>query len=153
MSQYVGFTLDDQSYCLKLSNVERVIHIVDSPVLPKAPNIVMGILNMGGEIIPVVNIRKRFNLPPREISLSDQLIISNTAKRKLAILVDTVTGVIEIPQEQVVPAAKVLPNTEYISSIIKLPAGMVLIHDIDTFLSLEEEHAIDPAIADMRDKA
>jgi purine-binding chemotaxis protein CheW len=151
--QYVVFKLDDRSFCLYLTCVRRVIRVVETAALPGAPQIVMGILNLNGEILPVVNIRKRFGLPEKELNLSDQLIIAATPRRSVAILVDVVTGVIEIPPEQVVPAGKVLPASGYIAGVIKLPDGMVLIHDLDSFLSLEEEQALSSALTDLGDKA
>ena len=152
MNHYVAFTLDEQSYCLDLSGVARVVHAADIAALPRAPQIVMGILNLNGEIIPVVNIRKRFRLPEKEIALSDELIIARTAKRTVAILAESVTRVIESQAERIVAPEEVLPNTDYVAGIIKLPDGMVLIHDLDTFLSLEEEKSLDSAIDGARSK-
>ena len=114
--------------------------------LPTAPEIVMGVINLHGKIIPVVNIRNRFRLPQREINLNDQLIISNTKKRPLAILIDSVLGVFEFPEKRIVSADKILPDIEYIEGVAKLEEGIILIHDIDKFLSLEEEKAIDEAV-------
>ncbi len=144
--QLVVFTLDNQRFALPLSIVERAIRIIEIVPLPKAPEIVMGVINLHGKIIPVVNIRKRFHLPQREISLNDQLIISNTKKRPLAILVDSVLGVFEFPEKKIISADKILPDIEYVEGVAKLEEGIILIHDIDKFLSLEEEKAIDEAI-------
>lgn len=143
--QYVVFFLDGQRYALHLSAVERIIRAVEVTPLPKAPEIVLGIINMQGRIIPVVNIRRRFRLPEREIDLSHQLIIANTAKRSVALVVDEVRGIIEQAQEEVVPAEVVLPGVKYVEGVVKLEDGMILIHDLDRFLSLEEEKALDKA--------
>ncbi len=144
--QLVVFTLDNQRFALPLSIVERAIRIMEIVHLPKAPEIVMGVINLHGKIIPVVNIRKRFHLPQREISLNDQLIISKTKKRPLAILVDSVLGVFEFPEKKIISADKILPDIEYVEGVAKLEEGIILIHDIDKFLSLEEEKAIDEAV-------
>ena len=144
--QLVVFTLDNQRFALPLSTVERAIRIMEIVHLPKAPEIVIGVINLHGKIIPVVNIRNRFRLPQREINLNDQLIISNTKKRPLAILIDSVLGVFEFPEKRIVSADKILPDIEYIEGVAKLEEGIILIHDIDKFLSLEEEKAIDEAV-------
>ncbi|MBA7536340.1 hypothetical protein ES705_28603 [subsurface metagenome] len=65
----VAFTLDNQKYALHLSAVETIIRAVEFTALPKAPKIVNGIVNFHGKIIPVFNIRKRFNLPDKETNL------------------------------------------------------------------------------------
>ncbi len=152
MEQFVVFKLDDQPYCLRLANVERVIHVVEFVNLPKAPPIVAGIINFNGGIIPVVNLRKRFNLPERDLDLSSQLIVTRTASRIVALMVDSVTGVTETSSAEIIPADKIVPGSEYISGVIKLPDSMVLIHDIDTFLSLDEEKSLDAAVNELRSK-
>ncbi len=63
LNQYVVFTLDEQRYVLHLSAVKRIIRVVEITPLPKAPDIVLDVVNVEGQIIPVVNIRKRFRLP------------------------------------------------------------------------------------------
>ena len=70
----VHFNFDDQKYALFLSAVVRIIRVVEITGLPKAPEIVLGVINMHGLIIPVFDIRKRFRLPQREIQLDHQLI-------------------------------------------------------------------------------
>jgi purine-binding chemotaxis protein CheW len=151
MSQYVVFKLDEQAYCLALSCVERVIQTAAISALPKAPEIVLGILNFSGAVIPALDIRRRFNLPEKAVSTGDQFIIARTARRKVAVLVDSVTGVIEVPVGNVTAVEEITRGTEYIAGVIRLPDGMALIHDLDTFLSLEEERVLDSAISDFKE--
>lgn len=144
--QIVVFTLDEQRYALYLSAVERVVRIVELTPLPESPDIVLGIINLQGRIIPVVNIRKRFNLPEREIEVSNQMIMAHTSKRVLALLVDAVEGIVERPEQEVILAEKILPEIEYIEGVVKLEDGLILIHDIERFLSLEEERKLEDAM-------
>ena len=146
--QLVVFALEDQRYALHLSTVERIVRAVEMTPLPKAPEIVIGVINVQGRIIPVFNIRRRFHLPEREIELSDQLIIANTARRTVALVVDTVDGVIGRLSEEVTPADQVLPRIEYVEGIVKLENGLVLIHDLDKFLSIDEGTKLDEALND-----
>jgi purine-binding chemotaxis protein CheW len=145
-NQLVVFALDEQRYALHLSAVERIVRVAEVTPLPKAPEIVLGVINVQGQIIPVADIRRRFRLPEREIDLSDQLIIAKTSKRTVALVVDEVTGVIERLQQDVIPTENVLPGLEYVEGIAKLEEGMVLIHDIDKFLSLEEDRKLAAAL-------
>lgn len=144
--QIVVFTLDEQRYALYLSAVERVVRIVEITPLPESTDIVLGIINLQGRIIPVVNIRKRFNLPEREIEVSNQMIMAHTSKRVLALLVDAVEGIVERPGQEVILAEKILPKIEYIEGVVKLEDGLILIHDIERFLSLEEERKLEDAM-------
>jgi purine-binding chemotaxis protein CheW len=145
-NQLVVFALDEQRYALHLSAVERIVRVAEVTPLPKAPEIVLGVINVQGQIIPVADIRRRFRLPEREIDLSDQLIIAKTSKRTVALVVDEVTGVIESPEQKLVPAKEILPGTDYVEGVMKLEDGLILIHDLATFLSLEEENTLDLAL-------
>ena len=120
--------------------------MVEITPLPKAPDVVIGVVNVQGRIIPVVDIRKRFRLPKREMNLNDKIILSQTSKRSVGIMVDSVVDVIEYPKQEVIIPEKILPGIEYIEGVAKLEGGLTLIHNIDSFLSLEEEKTLDDAI-------
>ncbi len=144
--ELVVFALDGQRYALKLAAVERVLRAAEITPLPKLPDIVLGVLNVAGEILPVLDIRRRFHLPSRETDPADHLILARTARRRVALVVDRVSGVVERPEAEVIPAEDVLPGLEYVSGAAKLADGLVLIHDLDTFLSLEEEARLSEAL-------
>ena len=145
----VNFNLDDQKYALFLSAVIRIIRAVEITGLPKAPEIVLGVINMHGLIISVFDIRKRFQLPQREMQLGDQLIIASTSKRTVALLVDSVSDVIDIPEEKIIAGEKILPGLEYVEGVVKTEDGMILIHDLEQFLSLQEEKALHEALEEL----
>ena len=144
--QLVVFTLDEQRYALHLFVVERIVHIVRVTPLPKAPEIVFGVINVEGRIIPVLDIRKRFRLPERGLDLNDRLIIVRTSGRVVALAADTVSGVIQRPEQKVVATEKILPGLEYVEGVLKLEDGLVLIHNLDKFLSLDEEETLEQAL-------
>lgn len=145
--QLVVFLLDDRQYALQhLTSVERILRAVQVTPLPKAPEIVSGVINLQGQIIPVVNIRRRFRLTEQEVNLSDRFIIARTPKRTLAFAADAVTGVLELPNEAVIAKEDVIPGLEYIKGVAKLEDGMILINDLDSFLSLEEEEELETAL-------
>jgi len=150
MNDYVVFTLDERFYGVRLSAVVRVLRSVEITPLPKAPPIVIGVINLGGRIIPVVNIRRRFHLPERELELSDQFIVAmalgrdshENGGRLLALAVDAVAGVRNLPAQDTTPAETILPGLEHLEGVAKTNEGLILIHDLRTFLSLKEESAL-----------
>ncbi len=146
VNQYIVFILDEQRYALHLSAVDSVVRMVHITPLPNAPDIVLGIVNMQGRVIPVINIRQRFNLPRREIVLTDQLIFAHMKWRPVALVADTVTGVVECSGQSLIPAKEILPECKYLEGVIKFSDGLILIHDLDKFLSLEEEECLDVAL-------
>lgn len=148
----VVFRLDDQQFALSLPTVERVVRIVEITFLPKAPDYIKGIINFHGKIIHVVNVRKLFTLPEREIKLSDLLIITETSMRTVALCVDSISEVIERYEEEIINSEKILLGIDYVEGIIKLDNGMVLIHDLDQFLTIEEIGLLKAALKKQKEK-
>lgn len=146
LDQLIVFSIDEQRYALPLSTVERVFRAVEITILPGALEIVLGIVNVQGRIIPVVNIRRRLGLQEREIDPDDQLVIANTSKRSIAFVADSVGGMIEIPEQEVVAAGEILPGMEYVKGIVKQDDGMIHILDIDSILSFGEIKSLDDAV-------
>jgi purine-binding chemotaxis protein CheW len=145
-NHYLVFFLDDQRYALHLPVVESVARMVYITPLPDAPRIVLGVINMRGKVVPVVNIRQRFNLPKREISLTDQLILAHTERRLVGLIADAVMGVAEGLEFSVVPTNEFFSALKYLNGVIKFEDGLVLIQNLDEFLSLEEEESLDSVL-------
>jgi len=143
----VLFQIEGQYYALPLSIVERVVRAVEITPLPKAPDIISGVINVQGQVIPVVNVRKLFRLPAREMALDDRLIIARTARRRVALMVDSVADVREVPEQEIANARQALPFAAYLRGVARIAEGLVLIHDLDQFLSLDEEQALDVALS------
>jgi purine-binding chemotaxis protein CheW len=143
----VVFALDGQRYALPLDRVLRALRVVAVTPLPAAPPIVLGIVDLGGAVVPVVDLRRRFALPPRAARLSDHLVVATTGRRTVALLVDEATGLVEAAPESYAPAAAIVPRLELVAGAVKLADGLILIHDLERLLSLEDETALDRALA------
>lgn len=141
----LGFTLGPRRYALRLAAVERVVRVVEITPLPRAPDIVLGVINMQGRIIAVVDARKRFGLPARRLTLNDHLIVARTPDRSVALLVDRADDAVECAAADITAAADILPGMDYVEGVAKLADGTLLIHDLATFLSLEEAASLDAA--------
>lgn len=142
----VLFSLDSIRYALRLAAVQGAVRAVALTPLPKAPEIVLGVINLRGAVIPVLNIRRRFALTDRPIDLSDHFLIARTARRTVALWVDSVNGVISHPQEAVLEPGQVVPGMAYVEGVMKLGSGLVFIHNLDSFLALPEEEALQKAM-------
>lgn len=144
----VVFNLDDKIFALYLNVVLRVLPAIEITPLPGSPKIVIGIINIEGEIIPVFNIRLRFQIPYKEMDLDNKIIIVKTIHRKAALLVDDVKEVTEIKAEDLTMSKGILPGQNFIEGVMKLRDDLVLIHDIDNFLSISEIEELNNAIGD-----
>ncbi len=143
--QLLAFSVGDYRYALPLSAVKRIVRAVEVTPLPDAPDTILGLINVQGQIMPVLNMRRRLGLPEREVNLSDRLIIGHTSKRTVALLVDAVSGVIEPKGQEVITAEKILPGAGCVGEVAKLAEEIVLVQDLDTFFSFEEEEALSGA--------
>lgn len=142
----VIFSLENLRYALELSYVERVIGSVEIIPLPKAPDKVLGIINYHGEIIPVINIREMFRLPEKGLSTEDHFIIAKTEKRLVALVVDYVEGFYELENVSYEKTKELYPFAEYISSISVLEDEIIIINDLEKFLSLSDHKFLDESI-------
>lgn len=142
-NQYVVFLVDGQRYALSLSVVGRIVRAVEITPLPDAPAIVLGAINVEGEILPVFNLRRRFLLPEREIGPNDQLLIASTTRRKVALVIDEAQDVIERKRSEIIALDTVIPGLEQVQGLVKFDDGLVLIYDLESFLSLDEVHALE----------
>lgn len=115
--------------------------------LPEAPDVVLGVLDLQGEIIPVINLRKRFRLPEKRIGCEDQFVVARTARFGVALVVDGTLGVVELDPGATVEPHAVVEGTAYVSGVTRSSEGLVLIHDLDTLLFPAEEEQIAQALS------
>lgn len=144
--QLVVFCLDEQRYALSLAAVERIVRAAEVTLLPNAPPIVLGVLDVDGHVLPVLDVRRRFGLRQREISPADQFLIARTAPRTVVLVVDEAQGVIERSQAEIIGSREIVPGLEQFEGVVRLDDGLVLIHDLEKFLSLDEARALDEAM-------
>jgi purine-binding chemotaxis protein CheW len=147
LHQLVAFTLGEQQYALPLTTVQRVVRMVQVTSLPSAPEVVLGVIDLQGNIIPVMSMRKRFGMVEPETSLSDQLIVANAGARSVALVVNSVIGVVERTAEEVTETEKIVHGAQYVEGITKLEGGLLFIHDLDRFLSRKEDRQLDGLLA------
>ena len=140
--QLLLFTLGEPRYALDLAVVERVVQAVEIMALPKAPPLVLGLINVRGQIIPVVDIRECFGMPAREITVNAQFILARTLKRRVAVVADEVSGVVIPTERQWAAAGDVLPGAEFITAVVKLDDTLVLVCDLEQILTLETERIL-----------
>ncbi len=146
MHQYVIFLIDGQRYALSLPVVERIVRAVEITPLPDAPAIVLGAINVEGEVLPVFNLRRRFLLPERDIGPNDQLLIASTRHRKVALVIDEARDVIERNRMEIIALDAVIPGLEQVQGLVKFDDGLVLIYDLESFLTLDEVHALEASM-------
>jgi len=142
--RWVSFALDGRRCALPLEVVSRVVAAAEITRLPLAPAVVAGALDVGGSVLPVFDLRRVLRLPERALALDDQIIIARTARRPLALLVDQALGLIEA--EPVGDTTPLAPHLRHLRGVLSTSEGLVLIQDLETFLTDEEEEALESAL-------
>lgn len=136
-----------QRYGLPTSDVQEVLRAVTVVPLPKAPRIVLGVIDVRGTIVPVLDIRTRFRLPAREVRESDHFVVGSAGERLVAICADRALDLKQVDALDVEEATRAVPGAEYVAGIAKLPDGLVLIHDLRSFLSQAESEQLSEALS------
>ncbi|MGE5343791.1 MAG: chemotaxis protein CheW [Candidatus Omnitrophota bacterium] len=139
---YLEFTLGGKQFALPLSVVDRVVHAVEVMRLPKGPDIVCGLINYKGQIIPIINISRRFHLPERTLDPDQYFIIMHSNVRKFGLLADNIHSVTDRNPDLIISPTDIMAGVEFLSGIIKLPDGLMLIPDLDKLLTHDEDVAL-----------
>src|SRR3989304_6861370 len=93
--RWVLMTVDGQTYALPLTAVDRILRMVEVTPLPGAPDVVEGVIDIQGEVVAVVSIRRRLGLASRRVEISDSLVVARARNRRLAVIAESVPGVVE----------------------------------------------------------
>ena len=144
--QLLTFDVGGRPLALPAAAVREVTWAVAVTPLPKAPPIVEGVINVRGTLVPVLDIRHRLALPAQPVALHQHFIVAHAGQRLVALRVDRALDLVSVPEEAIETAARVAPGVEYVAGIAKLPDGLIVIHDLQRFLSLAEAEQVDTAI-------
>src|SRR5207237_886575 len=140
------FEVGGQRYGLPADGVRELVRAVTITPLPKAPAIVEGVINLRGTIVPVLDIRARFRLPAKAAQHTDHLVVAWAGQRLVALRVDRALELTQLDNADVENAEPVLPGVEYVARVAKCPTGLVLVHDLNTFLSQPEADELATAL-------
>ena len=146
----MSFELSGSHFALTSTVVREIVRAVSIAPLPKAPPIIEGVINVRGTLVPVLDIRQRFGLAAAPLTPSDHLILAQAGKRPVAIRVTQATGLVAVPEEDIVAPSGTVPGAEMVAGIARLPDGVLVIHDLERFLSLDEGVATAVALAEAR---
>ena len=140
VTQWVSFSLADECYGTDVMDVQEVLRVTEIAPVPGAPSYVIGIINLRGSVVTVVNTRTLFGLMPRDIDDSSRIIIIEVEQKVLGILVDSVAEVVDIPQD----AVEAPPNvgndesSRYIQGIYTSGDTMLILIELNQLLSDDE---------------
>ena len=140
------FGLLAERFAVKGTAVREVVRAVAIAALPGAPDVVEGVINYRGRVVPVLDIRSRFGLPPRSLHPDQHFVVADAGPRLVALRVDRAFDLVDVPLDDIESAAQVAPGTRHAEAVARLPGGLVVIHDLEGFLSLDEGSQLNAAV-------
>jgi purine-binding chemotaxis protein CheW len=143
-TQIVVFALGGERYGLEIATVFEIIRQQPITAVPQAPASVEGVINLRGRIIPVVDLRGRFGLPPAAASSSSRVVVCDANGLRVGLIVDAVSEVLMIPDSAIepTPAIAVGGNTEYVRGVAKLGEQMIILLDLNHLFSTDDRGAL-----------
>jgi purine-binding chemotaxis protein CheW len=147
-NQYLTFKLQEEIYAFGILNVKEILEYGKITKVPMMPDFIQGVINLRGEVVPVVNLARRFGLKASEITKRTCVVIieigAEETRHELGVMVDSVSEVLEIDADQIRPApgfgAKI--RNDFIRGMGKLNDDFVIILDQDKVLSVDELAAV-----------
>jgi purine-binding chemotaxis protein CheW len=142
--QMVAFTVGGNDYALDIMRIKEIINPLTVTKVPKAPQFIEGVVELRGAILPIVDLRKRFDLPAPEPTRSTKVLIASidVSARKMIVglIVDGVSEPIRVPKSEV-RAAPILSmgGTTYFSGMVNYLGKILMVLDIDAILSSTEK--------------
>lgn len=139
-SQWVTFHMEGETYGVNVMQVQEVLRATEIAPVPGAPNYVLGIINLRGNVVTVLDIRKRFGLEPRQADESTRIIIVESQGQTTGMMVDSVAEVEDVETEEIDIAPNVGSDdaSKYIDGVVNRDKSLLILVNVDRVLEEEE---------------
>jgi purine-binding chemotaxis protein CheW len=140
------FEIEGHRYGVDTTAVQEIVRAVQTVRLPRAPAVITGVVNLRGEVLPVLDMRLRFGLPARSLRADDVFLIVRTATRLLALRADRVNELVRVPADSLTAIGATTPRSQYALGTARLDDGLLVICDLDGFLDEAERLSLEGAL-------
>jgi purine-binding chemotaxis protein CheW len=146
--EYLTFALGDETYGLEILKAQEIRGYDSVTSIANTPEFILGVMNLRGEIVPIVDLRIKFNLKKVEYNQLTVVIILNLSGRVVGIVVDGVSDVIALKNDQIqtVPSIVTCINTKHIVGLATIEEQMLILVDIEKIMNSNEINLIDNVI-------
>lgn len=142
--QLVSFNIGTEEFGVDILKVQEINRMVDITRVPRSPDFVEGIINLRGKVIPIIDIRKRFNMELAEHDKNTRIVVVDIDGQVMGMVVDSVSEVLRIPASTIEPPPKVVSSidSDYIRGVAKLEDRLLIYLDLSRILSGEERKVL-----------
>ncbi|GAC1659227.1 MAG: chemotaxis protein CheW [Vulcanimicrobiaceae bacterium] len=143
--QVVSFHLGSEEYGVDISQVQEIIRMVDITHVPRAPHFMEGVINLRGQLIPIIDLRTRFGMNRTSHTKNTRIVVTEIATKRVGIIVDSVSEVLNLPIENVEEAPEMIAGvgTEYISGVGKVGERLIILLDLQKVISTQEKQDLE----------
>ena len=140
-TQYVTLSLDDQEYGVGISMVNEIIRAVKPTCVPLASPWMLGVINLRGHLIPVIDLRLRMGMQPCESTSRTRIVVLQINDRRVGLRVDSVAEVVRVSDSEVRTPPDIMEGTEEVLGVALLEERLVTILNASVFVGIKEEEA------------
>ena len=139
--QLVTFRLEEEAYGINVMQVQEVLRVTEIAPVPGAPDYVLGIVNLRGNVVTVIDTRSRFGLPTAEITDASRIVIIESGEEVIGILVDSVSEVVELHESEIelAPSVGTEESSRYIQGVATRSDDLLIVVDLNKLLSEDEK--------------
>lgn len=140
-TQFVIFKLANEYYGVEIATVESIIKLQAITALPQAPKFIEGVTNLRGAVIPVIDLRNRFDLPKTESTKESRIVVVEIDSMTVGMIVDAVHEVLRVPSEDIEPPSPLVTTVDstFITGIAKVNERLIIVLDLLKVLSVDEK--------------
>ena len=139
--QLACFKVGTELYALDIMKIKEIIRPQKLTPIPKAPSFIEGVINLRGAVIPVADMRKRFDQPSREETRKNRIVVCSLVGKIIGLLVDEVTEVKRYGRKEIAPAPQFIkgPNADYFLGVARSDDDLIMLIDLEKVLSTDEK--------------
>lgn len=143
--QVVSFKLGSEEYGVEIAQVQEINRMVAVTHVPRAPQFMEGVINLRGQLIPIIDLRTRFGMQRIAATKSSRIVVTEIGSKRVGIVVDSVSEVLNIPIENVEDAPEMVAGvgTEYIQGVGKMGDRLIIMLDLTMVISSEEKKELE----------
>jgi purine-binding chemotaxis protein CheW len=147
--QVVSFKLGSEEYGVDIAQVQEINRMVAVTHVPRAPQFMEGVINLRGQLIPIIDLRARFGMPRAEHTKNTRIVVTEIGAKRVGMVVDSVSEVLRLPVEHIEPAPEMITGveTEYIRGVGKIEDRLIILLDLARIISGAEKRELESADA------
>jgi purine-binding chemotaxis protein CheW len=149
-TQVVSFKLGSEEYGVDIAQVQEINRMVAVTHVPRAPQFMEGVINLRGQLIPIIDLRARFGMARAEHTKNTRIVVTEIGAKRVGMVVDSVSEVLRLPVDQVEPAPEMITgvDTEYIRGVGKIEDRLIVLLDLGRIISGAEKRQLETSDAE-----